>query len=525
MALSSFFLTFLAATQGPVVGGGWLPRADFDAQGEVLALGAPGDVDGRGRADLAVAARGFQGQAPHVDLWATEDGVLLWRGSLPLPPAMLAPAGDFDGDGVLDLAAGMPDASLPGLPWVGQVRILSGADGAVLADLFGQHAGDRFGVTVAGVGDVDGDGAADLLVGADGLASFELPEGAVHLVSGAQGRFVWTVTGSMPHAAFGAALAVVPDTDRDGIAEFVVGAPGHDHDRGRVTLRSGADGRVLRSFEGTAWGDRFGAHLAGRPDVHAFLISAPGIGGGHVEAYVTDGLRLWSLTLPWQGTTLGVGLALAGDLDGDLGLDFLAVETDHGPAPQPARVSVWSGRPDGPRRLDDVPIATFGLPSAAVAFLGGPRHDGPGGEFAVPDGLGAVVHGWDPFLRSDRRALSAAAGGDWAYHLRFPRDEAGAHFALLLSLAGTGPVELFGALVPLTPDALFWDAFVGAYPPGFHGVRGALDDFGRARARVHAPPGAWTPLVGRTLWAAAVTFEGPASARSSSVAVPLEVLP
>ncbi|MGL4424544.1 MAG: FG-GAP-like repeat-containing protein, partial [Gemmataceae bacterium] len=66
---------------------------------------------------------------------------------------------DFNGDGVNDVVVG---AGVGGGP---RVRIVNGADGSTLADFFAYSPEFRGGVTVA-TGDIDGDGTADLVVGA-----------------------------------------------------------------------------------------------------------------------------------------------------------------------------------------------------------------------------------------------------------------------------------------------------------------------------------------------------------------------
>ncbi|MFI4872447.1 MAG: integrin alpha, partial [Phycisphaerales bacterium JB061] len=77
----------------------------------------------------------------------------------------VAGAGDVNGDGFADLIVGtdqdstMPDRS-------GSAHVFSGADGSVLATFNGDSKGDRFGVSVSGAGDVNGDGFDDLIIGA-----------------------------------------------------------------------------------------------------------------------------------------------------------------------------------------------------------------------------------------------------------------------------------------------------------------------------------------------------------------------
>src|SRR5258705_6656462 len=75
----------------------------------------------------------------------------------------LSSAGDIDGDGVPDLMVASRDSTRSGVVW-----ILSGRNGALLRTLEGARPCDGFGSSMALVGDLDGDGSPDMVVGARG---------------------------------------------------------------------------------------------------------------------------------------------------------------------------------------------------------------------------------------------------------------------------------------------------------------------------------------------------------------------
>jgi hypothetical protein len=74
----------------------------------------------------------------------------------------------------------------------------------------------RWGSSIAEVGDVDGDGASDLIIGAPGDA------GEASVISVKQGVTIFTLTGTSPDEEFGSAVTGLGDVDGDGIVDFAV---------------------------------------------------------------------------------------------------------------------------------------------------------------------------------------------------------------------------------------------------------------------------------------------------------------
>jgi hypothetical protein len=177
----------------------------------------------------------------------------------------VAGAGDVDGDGLGDLIVGAPGNG------AGAAAVYAGSNGSLLHAWQGQAAGDRFGHAVAGAGDLDGDGRADLLVGAPSADEGGQDAGSVYAFSGSTGQQIQSLSGSEPGDDFGNSLSSAgPDTlSADNEGDVIIGASkGRSDGRGYVQVRSRPDLALRLVVEGELPGDRFGASVALVGDVN-----------------------------------------------------------------------------------------------------------------------------------------------------------------------------------------------------------------------------------------------------------------
>ncbi len=223
--------------------------------------------------DLAVGSRGndsiyvqsmlSDGTATSSQQTTSGNGSLIGFG------AAIVAIGDFDGEGIVDLAIGAPQFTF------GQAR------GAIYVSLSRQGGAsksltrissafnggpnlamnDFFGTSIGSLGDIDGDGVTDLAVGATGDDTGGTDRGAVYVLFMNANR---TVKSSSKIASglnggpvlansvrFGSSIAVLGDIDADGVTDIAVGSTLDDTggtDRGAIyVLRMNANGTVKAS--------------------------------------------------------------------------------------------------------------------------------------------------------------------------------------------------------------------------------------------------------------------------------------
>ncbi|GHH89762.1 integrin alpha [Streptomyces capillispiralis] len=241
-------------------------------------------IHGRGTSD---DGWGYDGEGDDPGTWLVTPGDFEHT---TLPAGTVSAVGDLDGNGSPDLVVGNPEdpAQSPGTSLGGRVTVYYDAAyggspsrvqtiGQDTAGVPGTgEAGDRFGASVA-IGDTDKDGRADLVIGTPGENG---GTGAVTVVRGTGGLLDtahardWTQNSAgVPGAsekgdAFGSAVRLV-DTNKDGYADLLIGAPGENAGAGSVwSLRGSAasvtaTGAVSFGVGGAGLGSAGAARLGG----------------------------------------------------------------------------------------------------------------------------------------------------------------------------------------------------------------------------------------------------------------------
>ena len=227
-----------------------------------------GDVNGDGFADLIVAAPNADNNGVArgiVRVFSGEDGSVLYNFD-----GRSGSGADVNGDGFSDLIVGAFGDSNNGSN-SGSVRVFSGVDGSVLYSFDGDSAGDLFGFDVSGAGDVNGDGFADLVVGAFGDSNNGFDSGSARVFSGVDGSVLHNFDGDSAGDSLGISVSGAGDVNGDGFADLIVGAPGADRNgtnSGSARVFSGVDGSVLYTFDGDSAREQFGDPVSGAGDVN-----------------------------------------------------------------------------------------------------------------------------------------------------------------------------------------------------------------------------------------------------------------
>jgi FG-GAP repeat len=408
---------------------GWFGEGDQELASFGISVAGAGDVNGDGFGDLVIGADlyGFQ--------QADGGGAFAYYGSpagLPISPDWIgeghqtdarfghavAGAGDVNGDGYGDVVVGayrFDDTYLS----EGQADVYYGSAGGLShtpnwAETSGQIVAE-FGISVAGAGDVNGDGFGDVLIGATGYTHGQSGEGGAFLYFGSAGGLPdnpdWIGESNQLSGSFGISVAGAGDVNGDGFDDVIVGADYYSHGE---------------EFEG-----------------RAFLYYGSATGPSHTPDWAAESNQYHAY--------LGHSVAGAGDVNGD-GYDDVVLGTyqfDHGQNNE-GKAFVYYGSPAGPSASPDWTAEGDQIGSYfGIAVAGAGDVDG--------DGYGDLMVGSDRYSHGqtdEGRAFifcGSATGLETSPCLRLESGQDEANLGLSVSSAGDVDGDGYGDVVAGAP--------------------------------------------------------------------------
>ncbi|MEE9129588.1 MAG: integrin alpha [Phycisphaerales bacterium] len=338
-----------------------------------------GDIDKDGVDDLIVSAIGFGANHGRVYVYSGATGDLLF------PPitgsvagwqlgSSVGAAGDVNNDGTLDVIVGATGVG------AGRAFVYSGVDGSVLRTFLGDVSGDLFGYAVTGIGDINRDGCADLLVTAIQHDAAGTNSGRAYVYSGLDSSIMGTVDGETSFDLFGSGAALIGDVTNDNINDFVIGARNAVSGNGRAYVYSGADFLKKGPIKpvhvllppgpaadfGWFFLDGGDMNADGTPDIYVTDFSA---NRAHVFSGIDGGLLR-----TFTGTGgFGIG-RFVGDINGDDHEDLILASWVHNAGgTQAGRAEIFDGATG--KVLDtythNVPFAQFGFDANGMGDVDG----------------------------------------------------------------------------------------------------------------------------------------------------------
>jgi hypothetical protein len=335
----------------------WAADGEQNAAFLGYSVGTAGDVNGDGYSDVIVGANQY-------DNGSTNEGrAYVYHGSADAPElsaswtdesdqggahygSSVATAGDVNGDGFSDVIVGADDYS-NGQGAGGRAFVYHGSlEGLATVATWtadGDQDAAQFGTDVATAGDVNGDGFADVIVGAEFYTNGHESEGRAYVyhgsASGLSSSPQWSAESDQAQARFGNTVATAGDVNGDGFSDVIVGAHFYTNEQsteGRAFLYLGSPEGLASSPAWTAESDQagafFGASVGTAGDVNGDGFSDVIIGASRYDndqlndgrAYVFLGspaglatTPAWSVESDQEGTYFGLSVGTAGDVNGD----------------------------------------------------------------------------------------------------------------------------------------------------------------------------------------------------------------
>jgi hypothetical protein len=256
----------------------WIVTGDVPDRHFGFTIAAAGDVNADGYSDVIIGDDRYKQFVGRIYLYT---GAANGLGMTPVFTATgettnnhfgyaIRTAGDPNGDEYDDMVVG----AYHWYGFRGRVYLYNGSradlPGTPALTLTGDAENDYLGRSVAGAGDVNGDGYDDVVMAAQGNDNFT---GRVYLYTGGPNGLgsnpIWIATGESAGSSFGRSVGEAGDVNGDGYSDVVIGAPGYNNSTGRVYIYAGGPGGLQASPMLVLTGEQqehFGWAVAGAGD-------------------------------------------------------------------------------------------------------------------------------------------------------------------------------------------------------------------------------------------------------------------
>ena len=308
-------------------------NGEATGSGFSISVASAGDVNGDSFSDIIVGARSYNSSTGRAYIYLgginmdnTPDVIFNGESTGNNFGVTVSTAGDVNSDGYSDVIVGADFYSAKGRAYVffGGIIMDSGPD----VVMTGESSNNFFGHSVSAAGDVNSDGYSDVIVGAYGYVGSGSGRAYIYFGSSSMNNIAdFTVTGESATSVFGYSVAGAGDVNGDGFSDVLIGSHGFSGNTGKAYIYFGAFNMSASPsviMTGEASNDFFGREVSSAGDVNADGYSDWIVGADNAsKAYLYFGgpsaNNAADLILYGQSAGYGFGASVssAGDLNRD----------------------------------------------------------------------------------------------------------------------------------------------------------------------------------------------------------------